>query len=253
MKKGDFTNLADNYTKYRPSYNKEIVNLVLSSVEKNVSAIKAADIGAGTGIFTKSLIDGGIKDPVAVEPNVAMRNAGVKFLDHRIDFLDGSAENTGLRSNHFDLVTMASSFHWANTSDAINEFNRILCLGGVFSALWNPRLTERSVIESEVQDLLSKKYKVSSRVSSGLSGVTIDLRETLSNCGFFRSVVYVDAIDVVIRSQEEYVGAWRSVNDIQTQLGPDKFSEFIDDVVRITSKYPCVEVHYLTRAWIASK
>ena len=26
--------------------------------------------------------------------------------------LDGSAENTGLGSN-FDLVTMASSFHWA--------------------------------------------------------------------------------------------------------------------------------------------
>ena len=50
MKKGDFTNLADNYAKYRPSYNKDIVNLVLSSVE-NVSAIKAADIGAGTGIL----------------------------------------------------------------------------------------------------------------------------------------------------------------------------------------------------------
>ena len=86
-----------------------------------------------------------------------------------------------------------------------------------------------------------------------MSGVTTDLRETLNNCGFFRSVVYMDAIDVVNRSQEEYVGAWRSVNDIQTQLGPDKFSKFIDDVVRITSKYPNVEVHYLTRAWIATK
>ena len=49
MKKGDFTNLADNYTKYRPSYNKDIKS-VLSSVE-NVSAIKAADIGAGLGFL----------------------------------------------------------------------------------------------------------------------------------------------------------------------------------------------------------
>ena len=51
----------------------------------------------------------------------------------------------------------------------------------------------------------------------------------------------------------EYIGAWRSVNDVQAQLGKDKFAEFIEDVERIITKRSFVEVHYLTRAWIACK
>ena len=43
------------------------------------------------------------------------------------------------------------------------------------------------------------------------------------------------------------------MNDIQNQLGKDNFAEFIDDVAEIITNYPSVEVHYLTRAWIAVK
>ena len=124
---------------------------------------------------------------------------------------------------------------------------------GIFTALWNPRLTHKSISENEVQKLLSKKYKVKSRVSSGLSGITNELRETLSESGIFHSVVYIDAVDVVRRTHQEYIGAWRSVNDIQVQLGKDKFKDFIRDVKDIIYKEPYVEVHYLTRAWVAFK
>lgn len=253
IKNGDFTSLASDYMKYRPSYNNDIVKLILSGVNKDIDTIKAADVGAGTGIFTKCLIDAGVKNFVAVEPNDNMRGFGIKFLGETFNFLKGSAEETKLGSNSFDLVTMASSFHWTNTSQALKEFDRILLSKGVFSALWNPRLTERSTSENEVQELLSRRYKVVSRVSSGLSGITKKLREILSESGIFRSVVYVDAVDVVKRSHEEYIGAWRSVNDIQAQLGKEKFTEFLKDVEDIVSKRPYVEVHYLTRAWIAFK
>ena len=168
-------------------------------------------------------------------------------------FLSGSAEETGLETDGFDLVTMASSFHWPNTQSALNEFDRVLTNKGVFCALWNPRLTEKSASESEVQELLTKKFKVASRVSSGLSGITKELREILKTSGIFNSVIYVDAVDVVQRTHEEYIGAWRSVNDIQAQLGGEKFEEFISDVEKIIKKREFVEVHYLTRAWIASK
>jgi hypothetical protein len=43
------------------------------------------------------------------------------------------------------------------------------------------------------------------------------------------------------------------VNDVQAQLGKEKFEEFIDDIKKIITKREFVEVHYLTRAWIASK
>ena len=100
---------------------------------------------------------------------------------------------------------------------------------------------------------MTEKYNVVSRVSSGLSGITSELREILTKCGIFRSVTYVDAVDVVQRSHGEYIGAWRSVNDVQAQLGKDKFAKFIKDVEKIITKRSHVEVHYLTRAWIARK
>ena len=253
MEKGDFTDLADDYAKYRPSYNKEVTNVVLNFVGKDTKVIKAADIGAGTGIFNKCLTDAGIRNVLAIEPNREMRRAGVKFLRNEASFIDGSAEETGLQSNSVDLVTMASCFHWPKTTEALKEIGRILGSDGIFSAIWNPRLTDRSVVESKVQALLSEEYQITSRVSSGLSGITSELREILTGCEIFRSVVYADAVDVVHRSHEEYIGAWRSVNDVQSQLGKDKFSRFIDDVAKIITEYPTVEVHYLTRAWIARK
>ena len=64
---------------------------------------------------------------------------------------------------------------------------------------------------------------------------------------------YADGVDVVRRSAVEYIGAWRSVNDVQAQLGKYAFERFIEDVERIVSEYSYVEVHYLTRVWIAQK
>ena len=79
------------------------------------------------------------------------------------------------------------------------------------------------------------------------------MQDILRDCGIFKTVEYADAVDVVRRSQKEYIGAWRSVNDIQAQLGKYKFKKFIDEVEHVVSKHSFVEVHYLTRVWVATK
>ena len=38
---------------------------------------------------------------------------------------------------------MGSSFHWADTLQALEEFHRILRPGGFFTAIWNPRLLKK--------------------------------------------------------------------------------------------------------------
>ena len=65
--------------------------------------------------------------------------------------------------------------------------------------------------------------------------------------------MYFEAVDVMRRTPEEYIGAWRSVNDIQAQLGEYKFSKFIGEIEKISNKNSYVDVHYFTRVWIAKK
>ena len=250
MRKGDFSNLAADYVRYRPTYNENLTNMLVKSVSLNVGDIKAADVGAGTGIFSKCLFDQGIRDIVAVEPNTEMREAGIKKFGSLIKFSSGAAENTGLESSSYDLVSMASSFHWPDTNKALSEFDRVLKPNGKFVAIWNPRLTEKSPVEKLVQETLTDKYGVQSRVSSGLSGITNKLTETLLDSGYFKSVVYLEAEDLVQRTRDEYVGAWRSVNDIQSQLGEKNFRVFLDDVTKIVSEFNSIPVCYLTRAWV---
>ena len=158
MEKGDYTQLARDYSRYRPSYNKEVVRILINATEKPAARLIVADVGAGTGIFTSCMIGAGVKNIVAVEPNLNMREAGRENLKNKVEFIDGSAESTSLGSKKYDLVTMASSFHWPKTNDALKEFDRILSNKGVFAALWNPRLTDRSRAETEVQRLLAGKY-----------------------------------------------------------------------------------------------
>ena len=253
IKKGDFSQLASNYLKYRPSYNKILTKKIIEKISLVPKNIKAVDIGSGTGIFAKCLYDCGLRDIIAIEPNDKMRLAGIESLGDKINFLKGTAEKTNLSHNSFDLISMASSFHWTEINKSLDEFNKLLKKNGIFVALWNPRLTEKSEPENQIQQLLDNKYNLKTRVSSGLSGITENLTEVLEKSSFFKKISYLESVDIIKRSHEEYIGAWLSVNDVQSQLGKTKFKKFIIDVKKIISNYRYVEVHYLTRAWIAFK
>src|SRR5277367_2177439 len=55
MKHGDFTGLADDYAKFRPGYARQVATALLSYVGREAASVDAADIGAGTGIWTRTL------------------------------------------------------------------------------------------------------------------------------------------------------------------------------------------------------
>jgi hypothetical protein len=54
-------------------------------------------------------------------------------------------------------------------------------------------------------------------------------------------------------SPERYIGAWRSVNDLQVKLGPKRFEDFITYLWEKVGSLPAIETTYLTRAWSARK
>ena len=249
---GDFGRLAGHYSTSRPDYSSSVLNSLIGLLGTPVSRIDFADVGAGTGIWTRMVVAKGPRSSFAVEPNDEMRLAGLADSGNDgTTWSKGSAEATGLADQAFDWVTMASSFHWANFEDAVGEFNRILRPGGWFTAVWNPRLVSVNPLLVEIEEHIAELQPGIVRVSSGSSGVTQTLTKRLWGCGVFRDVVYTEGRHKIRMSPARYLDAWKSVNDLQAQLGPELFSRFLSYVEDKIRGLEEIEATYLTRAWSA--
>jgi SAM-dependent methyltransferase len=258
MNHGDFTGLADDYARFRPGYAPHVATAILSyvagSVGRNTGEIDAVDIGAGTGIWTRMLASRGLHSVAAVEPNDEMRAQGIATSrGSDIVWHKGSAEATGLAESSADLVSMASSLHWADFDKACEEFHRILRPGGVFVALWNPRLIEANPLLVEIEAEITRLKPDIQRLSSGRSGITERLTDMLSARPQFAEVLYLEGRHSLHQTPEQYMGAWRSVNDLQVQLGPELFRKFLECTEKRIAGLTSIETTYVTRAWTARR
>jgi SAM-dependent methyltransferase len=254
MKHGDFTGLAGDYARFRPGYAPQVATAVLSYVGRDAAKVDVADIGAGTGIWTRMLAARGLRSVVAVEPNDDMRGQGIETSrGTAIIWRKGSAEATGLPDGSADLASMASSLHWADFDKACDEFHRILRPGGVFVALWNPRDIEANPLLVEIEAQIARLKPGVRRVSSGRSGITERLTDMLSAKPQFSDVLYLEGRHSIRQTPGQYMGAWRSVNDLQVQLGPELFRTFLDFTERRVAGLTAIETTYVTRAWAARR
>jgi SAM-dependent methyltransferase len=254
IKHGDYTGLAGDYAKFRPGYAPHVATTILSYVGRDAASIDATDVGAGTGIWTRMLAARGLHSVVAVEPNDDMRGQGIETSRGTgIVWHKGSAEATGLPDSSVDLVTMASSLHWADFDKVCDEFHRILRPGGVFAALWNPRFIEANPLLVEIEAQITRLKPGLRRVSSGRSGITERLTDMLSATPQFAEVLYLEGRHSQHQTPGQYIGAWRSVNDLQVQLGPELFRQFLDFIEKRIAGLAAIETTYLTRAWVARR
>ena len=254
LKAGDFTDFAKDYSQHRPDYCPSILKALLGLLGKPVSEVDFVDVGAGTGIWTRMVLAADVRSVTAVEPNDNMRHNGIADSQHtNISWQAGSAEATGLAGASADWLSMASSFHWANFDTATKEFQRVLRPGGLFTALWNPRLIEVNPLLVEIEAKLVALRPSIKRVSSGRSGITETLTERLWTSSCFEDVVYLEGRHVIKMTPERYLGAWRSVNDVRVQLGQEKFDIFLDFVEQRIASLQVIEATYLTRAWSARR
>ena len=138
------------YSMFRPSYPKMFIEYLHSGIGINKSSI-IADIGSGTGILSKQLLDVGVKI-YAVEPNTDMRNVAEFDLSGCKNFIsvNATAENTTLDDNSVDFITVAQAFHWFDKTNFKEESKRILKPNGKVILVWNTRvLTNESVEDYE--------------------------------------------------------------------------------------------------------
>lgn len=134
-----FSDRVANYVRYRPSYPSDLVDALVNDSGVGPGH-QVADVGAGTGIFSRLLLERGLR-VVAVEPNDAMRAAADEMLGcfDTYQSIRGQSENTGLDEASVDLITAAQAFHWFEQGPTRREFQRALKPGGRVALVWNER------------------------------------------------------------------------------------------------------------------
>lgn len=250
MQLGDFTKLAKDYIN-RVGYSHLALSVIKNQIEQTNGPITSvADVGAGTGKLTLDLEALGLRG-YAVEPNEAMRAEGIKAFAGRDTFVwsEGFAEVTKLPENSVDWVLMGSSFHWADTQQALEEFHRILRPGGFFTAIWNPRNIESSPFHTDIENSIKAMVPHLKRNSSGSRANMKDMEAKLLSTPYFADLFLVEAPHQAVMSKERYMGAWRSVNDIQAQAGEETFQAILVMIEGKIAGMDTVTVPYLSRAF----
>ena len=136
-----FNTRADDYVKYRPNYPQAIYDFLWKEVGV-LSSFTVADVGCGTGIFTKGLVDR-CQKIVGIDPSQKMLDQARIFLGERdnLDLILGTGENLPLSDNSVDGILCAQAFHWFDLQGSKKEFRRVARSNAPIVFIWNDRKT----------------------------------------------------------------------------------------------------------------
>lgn len=151
-----FSGKAAVYQQARPSYAQELLAFIAQTWHIGTGSL-VADVGSGTGIFSRQLLELGAK-VFAVEPNADMRAKAEELLAGNPNFVsvNGSAEETTLPDHCFHLVSAAAAFHWFDPQRFKQEAKRLLTQGAPVILLWN-EATPSAEINQE-RERIFRKY-----------------------------------------------------------------------------------------------
>lgn len=201
-----FSTRAGDYAKFRPSYPAEAVAAVLEGFDRP----EVADLGAGTGISARLLVDAGTF-VYAVEPNANMRAS--LPVDDRIVAVGGTAEATHLEPLSVDIVTAFQAYHWFDPVRVFAEADRIARKRARFAAVWNER-DERDPFTYEYSEAI--RPFMTDDTEARRRGVTID--DDLERFGW-GPVRVLEFTQVQSMSWEALIGRARSASYLP-QEGP---------------------------------
>lgn len=149
LMKDNFSNVAINYSKFRPGYPKELLDFILHHCEnKNC----AWDCGTGNGQVAKELSKYFNK---VIASDISQQQLNQAYQASNIEYRLESGENCSIDDQSLDLITVAQAIHWFDFNGFYTHVNRVLKPGGII-AVWaynNP------VLEGILNDSLLEIYE----------------------------------------------------------------------------------------------
>lgn len=134
-----YDSIGQSYSKFRLP-DPRIVDL-LENLLALESGSDIADIGAGTGSYSRALAERGFM-LYAVEPSAVMQSQATPHS--QVHWLTGYAENLPLPTSSVDVViSILAIHHFSNFEQAVREMNRVARTGAIVIITFDPRLGEK--------------------------------------------------------------------------------------------------------------
>ncbi|HUY43211.1 MAG TPA: class I SAM-dependent methyltransferase [Acidimicrobiales bacterium] len=229
------------YNAVRPDYPGEAMSFFASTFGLD-GTVKALDLGAGSGIFTRQIRDL-VGEVIAVDPSDSMREAFEKETPD-LEVLNGSDIAIPLEDASVDVVFVAQAFHWFDSMRALQEIRRVLRTGGGLGLIWN----ERDESVPWVRDLGVamrwddfQPYETGRDFSEVLAaGPFVDVQratfrhaQTLTKEGLYQRVLTTSYVSLMNEAQREEV--LRDVAQVVEPLDEMLTLPYVTDVYRATA------------------
>ncbi len=223
-----FDREARTYARVRPSYPPGVIEVLADAGARPPATV--CDLAAGTGIFTRLLVDAGY-DVIAVEPTAGMRDEFGRSGPAAL-IVDGTAESIPLDASSVDAVTVAQGFHWFDAPAALAEIHRVLRPGGVLLMVWNVR--------DESVDWVRELTDLVHRGSGGRpyhDHREFDWRDVVADAGGFEPLQEVRFPNPVPSSPQAVVDRVRSTSYVAA-MEPEAQQVLLDEVAQLIATHP---------------
>ena len=125
------------YDQVRPDYPEELYALLRRGSADRRSIL---EVGSGTGIATRHLLDLDIGPVTAVEPDVRFQPALESLVAAHADrwrLVQSAFETAALEPESFDLIVVATAFHWLDPERRVQRMKELLGTGGQVALFWH--------------------------------------------------------------------------------------------------------------------
>jgi SAM-dependent methyltransferase len=129
---------AEHYDRYRPSYPANVFITLMREADL-VEGDVAIEIGAGTGLATRPLVESGLTVH-AVEPAVELTKVAKEKLEGRAAFINGRFEDCSL-PQPARLIAAFNAWHWVDPTIALDRAADLLEPEGSLALVWTEVLS----------------------------------------------------------------------------------------------------------------
>jgi SAM-dependent methyltransferase len=218
---------ADVYARARPGYPEAAIDLLVDVLPDGL----IADVAAGTGKLTASLVARGLR-VIGSEPVEGMRRSFQAAVPS-VPMVGSTAERLPFATGALAGATVAQGFHWFDSHAAVASLGRCIRPGGVLAVVWNVR-DQREPWVKALTDIIDPYETGGMHVPR--------YRDSAWRAGFiddapFREIAVHDIENLQDTDEAGLRERVASVSFIAV-LAPEERERVLDDVSRLTREHP---------------